>query len=233
MARPDLRVAIDLRILDAPEMERTGVGRYALEVTRGIAAVRPEWLLTIHSNPCGVAPASAGMEIVSTRWPTSGSIGRVAWLHTAAARRHLRPAVWFSPAFVLPLWWRGPAVVTVHDLPFLQDPQRYRGRLNATYARLATKYSARRAQRVLCGSEATRRSLDEEFGVDAGSGRCRALRGRCHVPGTGAGGCRRLPALGGRVRAPEGTRHPVRGLHLPCREATSAAPSRRRPCRLG
>jgi glycosyltransferase involved in cell wall biosynthesis len=90
-------------------------------------------------------------------------------LHSAAALPTLRrrPDLWFSPAFVLPAWWRGPSLVTIHDLTFLLLRERYRGRANALYATAATRLSARRADRVLCGSQATRALLLEHLGVDS------------------------------------------------------------------
>ena len=53
------RVAVDLRILDRPGMERTGVGRYALETARALAAVRPDWELVLHTQRSDLVPALA------------------------------------------------------------------------------------------------------------------------------------------------------------------------------
>jgi glycosyltransferase involved in cell wall biosynthesis len=164
-----VHVAIDLRIADAPGMEMTGSGRYAIEATRSLQRARPSWVFSIHSNRRDLRWPAGDTRVISTRVPTDHAIGRIAWLHVASAipTRRSRPDVWFSPSFVLPLWWRGNAVVTIHDLTFLLLRDRYRGRVNAWYATVATRSSARRADRVLCGSGATRQLLVDYFGVPA------------------------------------------------------------------
>lgn len=164
-----MHVAIDLRVVDAPGMETTGAGRYALETTRALREARPGWRFSLFSNRPELLRGAERESIVGTRLPTHRSVGRVAWLQSAAAlpTLRLRPDVWFSPSFVLPVWWRGRAVVTVHDLTFLLLPGRYRGRANARYATAATRWSGRRADRVLCGSQATRELLVTHMGIDS------------------------------------------------------------------
>jgi glycosyltransferase involved in cell wall biosynthesis len=156
-------VGIDLRVLDAPGMELSGLGRYGVEVTRALQAARPDWRFTLHSSRTDLFGAS----VRRTRWPTARPVGRIGWLHAGAAATTLRdrPDLWFSPSFVLPLWWRGPAVVAVHDLVFELLRGRYRGRLNGAYASRATRWSARRADRVLCGSQETKAHLVRRFSV--------------------------------------------------------------------
>jgi len=167
-----MHIAIDLRIADAPGMEMTGAGRYALETARAVHEARPTWRLSLFSNRAELLrwASSPSTSVVPTRLATARATIRVAWLHSAAAMPTLRlkPDVWFSPSFVLPVWWRGPSVVTVHDLTFLLMPERYRGTLNSWYASAATRHSARRADRVLCGSRATLEALVTHFGIDPG-----------------------------------------------------------------
>jgi len=101
--------------------------------------------------------------------PTGRSLGPLGWLH-AVSRVELRgalPDVWFAPAYVAPLWWRGPSVVSVHDLSFILRPELYRGRLNAWHARTLTRRSARRASEVLCGTQTVRSQVIERLGVPA------------------------------------------------------------------
>lgn len=163
-----MHVAVDLRLVDAPGMETTGAGRYALETTAALQRARPDWRFSLFSNRPELLRASEGTAILGTRLPTHRALGRIAWLHGAAflSTARLRPDVWFSPSFVLPLWWSGRSIVTIHDLTFLLLPERYRGRANAKYATAATRWSARRADRVLCGAEVTRELLAQHLGVD-------------------------------------------------------------------
>jgi glycosyltransferase involved in cell wall biosynthesis len=165
-----LHLAMDLRIVDAPGMEMTGAGRYALQTATSLREARPDWHLSLYSNRPELLSATGATTIHRTRLPTDRAIGRVAWLHTTAALtvRKETPDLWFSPAFVLPLWWSGPSIVTIHDLMFLLLRGRYRGRLNAWYATAATRWSARRSDRVVCGSHATQELLVANLGIDPG-----------------------------------------------------------------
>jgi glycosyltransferase involved in cell wall biosynthesis len=162
---PAPRIVVDLRLLDRPAMEHGGVGRYAVQVARALRRVRPAWELMVLSNRHDLV---GDLRPRRTSWPTGSTLGRVAWLHAGSAlSRAAREAdLWFSPGFVVPVWWRGPSVVTVHDLTFALDSGRYRGRLNAAHALRATRYSARRARRVLCGSRETARLLTGHLGID-------------------------------------------------------------------
>src|SRR5918996_1868466 len=138
-------IAVDLRILDRAGMERSGVGRCAVESLVALRRARPGWRLTVHSNRPDLIEAGRGLDVRATRWPTGSGLGRVAWLHLRAARAtRPTPDLWLAPAFVSPPSWRGPSVVTIHDLVFLLEPERYRGRLNAWYASRTVRASARR-----------------------------------------------------------------------------------------
>jgi glycosyltransferase involved in cell wall biosynthesis len=149
-------------------MEMTGVGRYALETTRAVQRARPNWRLTLFSNRPELLDRTPTTTVLGSVLPTERAVVRVAWLHTAAARTALwaKPDVWFSPAFVLPFWWRGAAAVTIHDLTFLLLRHRYRGRLNASYASAATRWSARHADRVMCGSQTTKTLLTSHWEIE-------------------------------------------------------------------
>ena len=162
-------IAVDLRILDRAGMERSGVGRCAVESLVALRRARPGWRLTVHSNRPDLIEAGRDLEVRGTRWPTGSGLGRVAWLHLRAARA-TRPApdLWLAPTFVSPAAWRGPSVVTIHDLVFLLEPERYRGRLNAWHASRTVRSSARRADRVLCPSTAVGERIIRDLGIDAG-----------------------------------------------------------------
>ncbi len=162
------RVAIDLRIADAEGTERTGLGRYALELARELPAARPGWSFAIHSNRDDV-PGGPGVEVHRTRWPTRSGAGRVSWLHLgSAAAMRPGPDVLFAPYPALPVWWRKPSVVTIHDLVPILMPERYRGRANSAHASWMLRRAARRADRILCGSMETRSLLVDRLGVGEG-----------------------------------------------------------------
>jgi glycosyltransferase involved in cell wall biosynthesis len=80
------------------------------------------------------------------------------------ALRRLRPGlVHFQ--HVLPPLWRGPAILTVHDLSFERRPE-LMGRLDRAIFRTLVPRSVARAKRVLAVSERTKRDLVELYGVD-------------------------------------------------------------------
>ena len=75
-----------------------------------------------------------------------------------ALLRHIRPDVLHVPAFVAPLRWHGPLVMTVHDLAFLTMPQQA-----SLYARLYWQYALRasvqQARHIIAVSAQTRLEL--------------------------------------------------------------------------
>jgi glycosyltransferase involved in cell wall biosynthesis len=77
--------------------------------------------------------------------------------------RRLRPALAHFLHVVPPLY-RGPAVLTVQDLSYERDPGLMPAR-DRLFFRTLVRPSARRAARVLTGSEQTREDLVERYGV--------------------------------------------------------------------
>ena len=140
------------------------MGRYALELARGLAAARPSWRILGLSNRRDLPEE---IEVVATRAPTGAAVGRIAWLEGLAAldARVRQADVWFGAGYAIPRWWRGPGVVTVHDLTFLLERDRYRGRANAAWALSTVRSSTRRARAVLCGSEETRERIVRHLDV--------------------------------------------------------------------
>jgi len=160
-----ISLVIDLRIVDRPGMERSGVGRYALEATRALCRARPDWQCSVLTNRDLLAEPNA--RLCRTRWPTDRSWARVGWLHVGSWCE-IRPTdfdCWVGMAFTLPLWWRGRSVVTIHDLMFVEQRAAYSGRVNALYATAATRRAARVADAIICGSEETRTRLAGHWAV--------------------------------------------------------------------
>jgi alpha-1,3-rhamnosyl/mannosyltransferase len=77
--------------------------------------------------------------------------------------RRLRPALAHF-LHVVPPAWRGPSVLTVQDLSFERFPE-LMGPRDRFFFRTFVPRSARRADRVLTGSEWTKRDLIERYGV--------------------------------------------------------------------
>ncbi len=78
--------------------------------------------------------------------------------------RRLRPQLAHF-LYVIPPAYRGPAVVAVHDISFERMPE-LMSRRDRFFFKTFVPRSARRADRVLTGSEWTKRDLVERYGID-------------------------------------------------------------------
>jgi glycosyltransferase involved in cell wall biosynthesis len=109
------------------------------------------------------APELVPAGIQAVRLPARSQVARMA-LGVPRVLRRLRPALaHFTHA--LPLACPCPAVLTVQDLSFELEPELMGARDRAVF-RWAVPRSVRRAERILTGSERTRRDLVAAYGVD-------------------------------------------------------------------
>jgi glycosyltransferase involved in cell wall biosynthesis len=77
--------------------------------------------------------------------------------------RRLRPEL-LHTQHALPLGWRGPSVVTLHDLHFEREPD-VMGLIDRLTFKAVVPRAARRADRVLAVSERTKRDAVELYGI--------------------------------------------------------------------
>jgi len=91
------------------------------------------------------------------------------WTHLRLGRelRARPPDVFFTPAHVIPLGYRGPSVATVHDLGYEYFPEAH-PRRQLAYLRWSTRHNARAARRVLADSRATRDDLVKFYRTNPG-----------------------------------------------------------------
>lgn len=90
------------------------------------------------------------------------------WTHLRL-RRELNarpPDVFFTPAHVIPLGYRGPSVATIHDLGYEYFPEAH-PRRQLAYLRWSTRHNARIARRVIADSNDTRDDLIKFYGTTA------------------------------------------------------------------
>ena len=152
-----MKVGFDLSILRHPY---AGTARYAEEL-----------LLAMKGG------AEPGDQLVAYRaWPRFARGHRwlrlvnlaadLGWTGLAIPGLVLRDrlSVWYSPSNIIPpLLWR-PAVVTIHDVNFLLQPDAYE-RGYVRYATAMIGRSARRARHVVTQSEFSRQQLMRAFGI--------------------------------------------------------------------
>lgn len=150
------RIALEIS-LDRPG--RTGVGRYAAELARGLQESGGLDLLLLHAQP---RLASEGLQVARTR----GWRSRQAWLHLALPLQALvRDASLLHVTNAAAPFAPCPVVSTVHDAGPLLRPE-LQGPLHRLHARWVLRPALRRAQALIAVSESTRVELAECLGIE-------------------------------------------------------------------
>lgn len=173
----------------APGYRQAGVHRYAQHLLREVskfaahhagahfialisptAALQEFSILNSSRDPGSLAASpAAGSGQFSIR-PASRStehpLSRILVEQTEAPRvlRELKADLYHGLGFVAPLGAPCPTIVTVFDLSFITQPRAHRP-LNRVYLSLFTRWSCRRAARVIAISEWTKRDVVQHFGV--------------------------------------------------------------------
>ena len=148
-------VAIDADVLGR---RRTGDETYVAALLRELAPIADrERLVAVTRRPDLVPDGIEPFEL-----PARSQVVRMAFGLPRALRR-IRPRLGHFN-YVVPPLYRGPAVVTVHDLSFESEPG-LMGTRDRFMFRTFVPRSVRRANRVLTVSERTKRDLVERYGV--------------------------------------------------------------------
>ncbi|MCD4686451.1 MAG: glycosyltransferase, partial [Anaerolineae bacterium] len=141
---------------------RTGTENYALKLIRALIALDTPHRFVLYFRdqpPADLFPAQP--QVTQPVIPAPR-----AWTHTrfALALWRDRPDVTFVPAHTLPFAFPGRAVVTVHDLGYKYFPDAH-PTLARRYLEWTTRFSARRATRVLADSLATAKDLAAHYRI--------------------------------------------------------------------
>ena len=150
-----MRVGINTALMaSGGGYRQTGVSRYIGEL---VGALEPL-----------VGPRDSLVRLQPAPGPLRDSpSARIAWEQTVlpiSARRH-RLDVLHSPVNITPQAWRGPSVVTVHDLAFLHHPEHVTTRRRA-WLTAAIRRSVRGADQVIAVSRSTADDLLVWSGID-------------------------------------------------------------------
>jgi glycosyltransferase involved in cell wall biosynthesis len=152
-----------LVVLDADVLgrRRTGDESYVEALLRELPPLAgKERLAAVTRRPELVPDGAEAVEL-----PARSQVVRMAWRLPRLLRR-LQPALAHF-LYVVPPGYRGRAVVTVHDLSFEHMPEVMSLRDRLLF-RTQVPRSVRRADRVLTGSERTKRDLIERYEVPEG-----------------------------------------------------------------
>lgn len=164
-----MRITLGAHLLSGiPGYRQAGIHRYIKSLLPELAAV-PGLRCTALISPTalGEVPAGGGLKVIAASMSTESPVRRI-WVEQAmvpGALRDLRPDVHHGLAFAAPLAAACPTVVTVHDLSFLTRPETHK-LVNRAYLSLVTRWSCRRAARVIAVSDWTKRDIERWFGVD-------------------------------------------------------------------
>lgn len=145
---------------------RSGVEVSVVEAARHLCSLAPDEVVVACRR--GLLRAEEWLArarvVVAPVWAV-GRAGRIAaeqiWL-PRVARRH---CLLHGPAYVLPLAWRGPAVVTVYDLVALTFPQ-WTKPANVMHYRAVVPPSVRRAEVVVVPSQVVAAEVTEVLGAE-------------------------------------------------------------------
>lgn len=157
-----MRIGIDAS--RAVTGQRTGTEAYAYFLIQALLPLatgrnHEVHLYFNHAPPPDLFPAVPGVHHHILPFPRL-------WTHLrlAAHLERQRPDVFFTPAHVIPLTYRGPSVATVHDLGYRFFPQAHT-RSQVAYLHWSTAHNARRSRLSLADSQATKRDLVQQYGI--------------------------------------------------------------------
>ncbi len=151
------------------DYRNAGISRYIGQLVRHLPGVPgPERYRLYTNQHIRRWPGVEGprLSVVSTPLPTTQPVLRILWEQTVLPILALRDGVdlLHCPLNVRPVACRTPVVLTIHDLTFVQFPDRFHP-LKQRYLTSLTRYSARRAERILADSGATKRDVEAIFQI--------------------------------------------------------------------
>jgi glycosyltransferase involved in cell wall biosynthesis len=155
-----MRVAIDAR-----KLHDFGIGTYIRNLLRELARTDrdTEYILLCQPADLGVG-AQLGPNFRTVLEPSPNYSLREQ-VHVPWVLRRERPHVYHAPHYVLPAGVRCRSVVTIHDCIHLMFPQYLPNRAAYAYARATMWAAARRSDRILTVSEASKRDILHFFNV--------------------------------------------------------------------
>src|SRR5581483_5299359 len=166
-----MQIGVNAQMISTRQSYRAaGSSRYVLNLLRGLrqASTVEEVTAYVADNvdlPNDLA-ATDRFRVAHAGWPTAGPALRVAWEQLLFPRVLRRDGITLlhGPVNALPMAWRGPCVVSILDLTFMLLPRAF-PTANRAYLGWMVRFAARRADRVITISEATRRDVIRLLGA--------------------------------------------------------------------
>jgi glycosyltransferase involved in cell wall biosynthesis len=151
--------------IDARKLHDFGIGTYIRNLVHELAALDPssEYVLFARPGDLGeIAATGANVRGVGESAPPYSLAEQV---RLPLAARRVRADLFHAPHYVLPPFVGGPTVVTIHDCIHLRFPQYLPGRAAWFYAHAMIRLAARKANRILTVSNASKRDILHYTGV--------------------------------------------------------------------
>lgn len=155
------RIAIDVRMIRS-----SGIGVVLDNLLRRLVALRPEWSFELWGDPCLLGEYRQGNVHINAFGASIYSLREqgLGWLLAKS-----RPDLVWSPHYNVPLLWRGPQLVTVHDVLHLAHPTLFPGGLKQGYAHTMLGQVCKRADHIIFVSEFTRQEFGRLVGEPSGA----------------------------------------------------------------
>ncbi len=162
------RIGLNAQLLSGQRSYRAaGIHRHILGLLAHLPEVDPRFSYTIFTGEDAPVPNhSLPVRVERTTLPTHRPLGRIVWEQLVQPAFAGQLELFHALAYVGPLLTRKPAVVTVHDLSFLRNPERFHF-ANRAYLQLFTALSVKRAQRVIAVSQHTKKDVMKVYGLPA------------------------------------------------------------------
>jgi glycosyltransferase involved in cell wall biosynthesis len=151
--------------IDARKLHDFGIGTYIRNLLRHLSRIdrENEYVLLCHQSDMGVA-GTLGENFRTVLEPAANySVSEQ--FHIPLVLMREKPDVFHAPHYVLPVAVRSRSVVTIHDCIHLMFPQYLPNRAAYAYARGAMWIAARKSDRILTVSEASKRDILHFFNV--------------------------------------------------------------------
>lgn len=157
------RIAIDLRMY-----RHSGIGRYLRNLLPPLLPLLQASHIRVIAPPALIADAKRlhdqRLEVFATDAPVYSIAEQLLPLKGAFQDTQL---LWV-PHYNVPILYRGPLVVTIHDIAPLALSETLGNPVKRAYARLLTERATRHATAILSVSDFTARELETTLGVDPG-----------------------------------------------------------------
>lgn len=154
--------------MDARMINHTGIGRYIRNILQNIAGIDGNNQYSVLVNDSSEYLLESGnLKFCTTRFKVPIYSIREQFMLPSDIRRQ-DPDLVHYPSFNVPRLSAAPAVVNIHDLTYLVQPEACPNFAARLYAGYMLRMAAKKAARIITGSEYTKKDIVKRLGVAPG-----------------------------------------------------------------